>query len=332
MEKETKPNSNKHEAWELKQMQSLPLEAKIIKTQLRIREWYEHWNENVYVSFSGGKDSTVLLHIAREMYPDIQAVFCDTGLEYPEIRRFVKTFDNVEWIKPIKYDKKTRSYVPTNFKEIITEQGYPVISKEVSQKIKEHRAGYPYTAKYFDGTLTKIDGTKSRYDLVRWSHLLEAPFKISHTCCQYMKKNPFKQYSKKTKSQAMTGSLACESRLRYTNWIRHGCNAFDAKKPISNPLSFWTEQDVLQYILLKKLPMADVYGHITLDSKGNLTTSGVNRTGCMFCMFGCHLEKEPNRFQLMKGTHSKQYEYCMKSTDDGGLGLDKVLTWLNIPH
>ena len=56
-------------------MQSLPLEAKIVKSQLRIREWYEYWNGEVYVSFSGGKDSTVLLHLVRELYPDVPLCF-----------------------------------------------------------------------------------------------------------------------------------------------------------------------------------------------------------------------------------------------------------------
>ncbi len=92
-------------------------------TQQRIREWVNHYGENgVYVSLSGGKDSTVLLHIAREMYPDIKAVFIDTGLEYPEIREFVKTFDNVDWVKP-----------KMNFRQVIEKYGYPFISKEVAE-------------------------------------------------------------------------------------------------------------------------------------------------------------------------------------------------------
>lgn len=88
------------ERWELQQLQGLPLDIKILKTQQRIREWYEHWGGQVYVSFSGGKDSTVLLHLVRELYPDVPAVFVDTGLEYPEIRAFVKTFENITRLYP----------------------------------------------------------------------------------------------------------------------------------------------------------------------------------------------------------------------------------------
>lgn len=117
---------SKHTIQELQMLQALPLDVKVRKTQQRIREWYEHWNGEVYISFSGGKDSTVLLHIAREMYPDIQAVFVDTGLEYPEIREFVKTFDNVVWLKP-----------KMNFKQVCKTYGYPFISKEVSECVPQ---------------------------------------------------------------------------------------------------------------------------------------------------------------------------------------------------
>src|SRR5690554_2266552 len=102
---------------ELKILQALPLEMKVLKTQQRIREWITRFGtDGVYVSFSGGKDSTVLLHIVRELYPDIEAVFVDTGLEYPEIRQFVKGFENVTWLRP-----KMR------FDEVIKKYGYPVI-------------------------------------------------------------------------------------------------------------------------------------------------------------------------------------------------------------
>lgn len=111
-----------HTIAELKMRQSLPLEAKISMTKLRIKEWvYEFGVEGVYVSFSGGKDSTVLLHIVREMFPEVPAVFSDTGLEYPEIRDFVRSFNNVIWVRP-----------KMNFKQIINTFGYPFISKEMS--------------------------------------------------------------------------------------------------------------------------------------------------------------------------------------------------------
>lgn len=119
-----------HTESSLKLLQALPLNLKIAKTQNRIREWYNYYGGEVYVSFSGGKDSTVLLDIVRGLYPDVEAVYVDTGLEYPELRDFVKTIDNVTWLKPKK-----------NFKRVIQEYGYPIVSKEVANKVHGAKPG-----------------------------------------------------------------------------------------------------------------------------------------------------------------------------------------------
>lgn len=106
-------------------------------------------------------------------------------------------------------------------------------------------------------------------------------------------------------------------------------------------MSFWTENDVLQYIKENGLEIASTYGEIVetgeeiyllMTTVPELKTTKCDRTGCMFCMFGCHLEKSPNRFERMKETHPKQYEWCMKSLDEGGLGLDDVLNYAQIKH
>lgn len=99
--------TNKHSINDLYQMQALSLASKIQMSKARIRAWVEEYGEDgVYISFSGGKDSTVLLDLVRSEYPNVKAVFVDTGLEYPEIRSFVKTFDNVEILKPKKNFKQ----------------------------------------------------------------------------------------------------------------------------------------------------------------------------------------------------------------------------------
>ena len=122
-------------------MQSAPLEVKILMTQSRIREWVrEFGTDGVYVSFSGGKDSTVLLHLVRELYPDVEAVFVNTGLEYPEIQRFVKTFDNV-----------TVLYPEINFRQVISEHGYPMLGKYISEKIAAARNGKEWALKFLEG-------------------------------------------------------------------------------------------------------------------------------------------------------------------------------------
>lgn len=308
------------ESWQLKQRQSLPLDVKINLSLIRIREWYEHHEGQVYVAFSGGKDSTVLLNLVRSQYPNVPAIFADTGLEFPEIRNFVKTVDNVIWVKPKK-----------NFKEILQTHGYPIISKSVSRYINDlqneteknknvchlRRTGYNRKGIYCPS-----------YKLPKkWTFLIDAPFKISDKCCHYMKKEPLDRYAKQTQSAPYIGTLACESRRRELDYLKQGCNFYNKKSPHSTPLSFWLEQDILSYIKINNLPYSSIYGELQTTDTNELQFSGEQRTGCMFCAFGVHLEKEPNRFQRMQKTHPSQYTYCMEN-----LGLRQVLEYINVPY
>ena len=303
---------------ELRLMQSYPLDIKIEKTKLRIREWYEYYNGEVYVSFSEGKDSTVLLDIVRSMYPDVEAVFSNTGLEFPEVVKFVKTIDNVTIIKP-----------EMSFRKVINEKGYPVVSKSVSNCVRFARKNI------VDGKDTlrvrQMRGLEkgSKFNKAKWEFLLDAPFKISDECCNELKKKPFKKYEKETGKKPMMATMAAEGGVRKEAYLKTGCNAFNSGK--SQPMGFWTEQDVLEYIFTKKLPIASVYGDVVEESDmlGDKTyrTTGEQRTGCMFCMFGCHLEKHPNRFERLKYTHPTQYRYCMEK-----LGLNEVLDYIGVDH
>lgn len=322
---------------DLKMKQALPLSVKILLTKRRIRDWVNEYGiDGVYVSFSGGKDSTVLLTIAREMYPDIKAVFVDTGLEYPEIRDFVRTWDNVEWLKP-----------KMAFRQVVEKYGYPFIGKEVAYTVNYAKNGKPGGV-YTEHCLSRLNGTYkdprgniSRYCCSKWGFALNAPFEIGSKCCDVMKKQPTKAYENKTDRKPILAMMACESRKRIQGWIKTGCNAFDSKRPQSNPMAFWTEQDVLQFAKGKNIKLASIYGEIvSKDEDGMdydstfcempLKTTGAQRTGCMFCGFGCHLEKPgEGRFERMKLTHPKQYEWIMKPKAEGGLGYKDVIDWLN---
>ena len=194
---------------------------------------------------------------------------------------------------------------------------------------------------------TPSEGDLSAFSLQKWQFLLESPFPISNKCCNVMKKGIVHKYAKETGRVGITGQMADESRLRTQKWIQNGCNGFQLKEPISNPMSFWTEQDVLQYIKENDIEICSVYGDIVVDEevdgqmritdfgmneveKPKYKTTGCNRTGCMFCGFGCHLEKEgEGRFERMKVTHPKQYEWIMKPWDEGGLGYKEVIDWIN---
>ncbi len=347
---------NRHEIWELRQMQALPLDAKINMTAQRIRGWVDEFGEDGgYISFSGGKDSTVLVDIARNVceYRRVPLVFVDTGLEYPEIREFMRGYDNVEWLKP-----------KMDFKRVIERYGYPFISKEVSNCVDGARRyqaflrgetadgvkeGSEVRWKRLHGELWDNEGNYSQFNHERYRFFLDAPFPISSACCDVMKKAPVHEYARKTGRMPITAQMAEESQIRMTQWLQKGCNAFDAKQPISNPMSFWTEQDVLWYIKERELPIASVYGEIVMDyekmkqyenqmsladlgifeSRPPLKTTGCKRTGCMFCGYGAHLEKSPNRFERMKQTHPGLYAYIMKPTEDGGLGYQEIIDWIN---
>lgn len=145
-----------------------------------------------------------------------------------------------------------------------------------------------------------------------------------------MKKKPIKMYEKQTGNKPIIGTMACESQSRKIAWLHNGCNSFDGKSPKSQPLSFWTEQDVLGYLSINNISYAPVYGEIIRDTDGKYHTTKCNRTGCVFCGFGCHLEKEPNRFQRLKETHPKLWNYCMKPLSEGGLGMREVLDYINV--
>lgn len=284
--------------YELKQRRALDLESKVHMSLSRIRKFYNLMNGNVYVSFSGGKDSTVLLHLVRSVYPDVVGMFIDTGLEYPEIRKFVKTIDNIEWVRP-----------KMSFPQVLKKCGYPVISKVQSHYIFQYRNT---KSSYLKNRLW--NGKNGRFKISeKWKYLVNAPFKISERCCYWLKKRPAHYFDKRTGLRPYLGFLAVDSNFRERYYLQHGCTILKEGSEKSLPLSFWTEQDIWDYIKSRKLPYCKIYD------------MGAKRTGCIFCMFGVHLEKEPNRFQRMKKSHPKLYKYCMEK-----LGIAEVLDYLKV--
>lgn len=208
---------------------------------------------------------------------------------------------------------------------------------------------------------------RSNFSQEKYKFFLNAPFEISNKCCNVMKKKPAHTYSGKSGKKPITAQMASESRLRTQKWLQNGCNAFDAKNPISNPMSFWTEQDVLLYIKQNNLELCSVYGDIVEDLTGTeevegqltisdlegfedmglfdakrlpLKTTGANRTGCMFCGFGAHLDKGLGRYERLAQTHPKICDYVLRGgafdedglwkPDNRGLGYWFVLQWINV--
>lgn len=220
-------------------------------------------------------------------------------------------------------------------------------------------------------------GEKSRYSCERYQFFLDAPFEISHQCCHVMKKAPMNAYAKKSGRVPMTAQMASESRLRTQAWLKNGCNAFDAKKKISNPMAFWLEEDVLLYLYLHgnemivakehqwelnhpdvdleemrqfnpewNRPICSVYGDLVKENEvegqldwedlgvfdlGNptLKLTGCQRTGCMLCGFGAHLEKDgESRFQRLHETHPGMYN-LLDVVKNNGVTFREAIDWTN---
>lgn len=347
---------------DLSRMQAWPLSRKIQVTQTRLMEWKMKFKGQIYISFSSGKDSTVLADLAARIYaadqklnPDksdpLTLVFVNTGLEYPEIQKFTKKF--AEWLRTtyeIPVNLETRTPEMT-FPEVLSKYGYPVIGKEVAKTVYYARRGSGWAVKRLEG-LNKHgekDSFKERY--IKYAFLSAAPFESSHLCCDVMKKGPAKAYEKETGRKPVVATITEESEQRQDSWLRYGCNSFDGDRPMSKPMSFWTEQDVLQYLKMTGIPLAPVYGEIVnADGQINLfeeeepqklKTTGCDRTGCMYCMFGIMSDKYPNRFQRMRQTHPRQYAYCIGGghyengilkPDKTGLGLGVILDYIGKPY
>ena len=305
------------EFFELKQKQSLPLDQKIVLSKQRIQDWLEWWDYNVYVSFSGGKDSAVLAHLVKQIYLEVPLVFVDTGMEYPEIRSFCKEQKNITVLKP-----------KINFKQVIEKYGYPIISKRTSRFVRDLRRPIEINSATQNLRLTGYNraGTYCPNQKLsnKWRFLVDAPFKISEQCCDVMKKDPFKRFEKECGLKPFTGEMAEDNDFRRKEYLKTGCNAFDSQKPKSRPLGFWTEQDILQYIKEYNIPYCSIYGDIVSEN-GKYFTTGERRTGCIFCMFGIHLENGDNRFKRLLKTHPNLWNFCMNN-----LGMKEVLEYLNI--
>lgn len=344
-----------------KELMSLDTEYKEIITYGKIEEWFTAWDGKVHVSFSGGKDSTVLAYLAANWLSHFRTppwplnlVFVNTGLEYPEIQRFVNEY--TDWLRR-EFPRVTVNLVrlrpKMNIRQVVTKYGYSIVSKEVAGYVRDARRNPNGSRmKRLRGEAVRKDGQPSVYNCEKWEYLLYAPFVISSTCCAIMKKSPLKTYAHKTGQQATTATMAEESRLRMTYWLNTGCNAFEGKQPMGKPMSFWTEQDVLRFIVDRHIPIASVYGDIVASDGDNdyaetlidckLHCTGCQRTGCMFCAFGAHLEKGENRFERMKHTHPKHYEFCIGGGEwdtDGlwkpnekGLGYGRVLDYIGVRY
>lgn len=293
---ENKRDFIKSRKYKLELLRALPLDLKIMKSNILINEALDKYGTNVYVSYSGGKDSTVLSHLVRQLRPDILHIFSNTTCEYPETLQHLKwereqNGMNILMVKP--YDKYKQ---PWNFKRVVKEDGFPMFSKVVANAIRTYRR-----AKSDRTRQNSVDYITRRFK----RFLVYKDLNISDKCCEKLKKTPIKQAARKLGMQcAILGILAEESRQRELDWVNYGCNVFDVKKDNQcRPLSFWTEKDIYDYIELHKLKISKLY------------EMGYERNGCMFCGFGIEYDyfQGKNRYERLSITHPKMYTYLINN-------------------
>lgn len=265
--------------------------------------FYHSMDGKVYASFSGGKDSTVMIYLIEKWlkimdYPPIPFVFNNTTNEYAEILEFVKSFgDKVTWLRP----KMT-------FAQTLKKYGYPLISKEQSMAISRYKNTKREDQKVYRLSGIKSDGTKGVVGVIskKWQFMIKAPFDITNRCCDILKKEPVKRYEKETGRKPIIGTMVEESRVRKLKYISDGgCITFKPGKESCQPLSLFTEENIWELVEKYKIDICSVYFDQIIDGE---KVSGEKRTGCAYCGFGAHCEdpddnrftrlqkREPNRF------------------------------------
>lgn len=277
-------------AAELRRLQRMPFSWKVEHAKDVIREFVEHEGEShVYVSFSGGKDSLVTLHLVRQIYPDIPAVFANTGIEFPEQVKFVRSFQNVTEVYPIKH-----------FPKILKEHGIVYPSKEVAMYIRDAKNGARYAINGLQGLDTKGNENRYKARFKRWAYLMDSGVKISPVCCELMKERPLRDYEKRNGKSPIIGTRAEESFRRAVGWMKSGCNSFVGKKAKSTPLSLWLESDVWRYIDENGIKLSPMY-----------TEGGMSRTGCMFCPVPI-AHNDMKNIEYARTHHPKMYDAMMQ--------------------
>lgn len=253
---------------------------------------------NAYLSFSGGKDSTVLHYLLDEALPDnrIPRVFINTGIEYKLITQFVKSLAE-------KDDRIVIWNVGKNISDTLKEVGYPFKSKEHSQKLYEYKKGYRSKSHlcYFREL---PDGFAPCPKKLMYQKEPEFTLNISHKCCLEFKKNPAKEYAKQSKrSITITGMIKAERGQR-----THINCAFIKNDKLQkfHPLAVVTKEFEDWYIESRKIRLCDLY----------YPPYNFTRTGCKGCPYSYNLREQLETLEKVLPEEKKQCELIWKPVYD----------------
>ena len=235
----------------------------------------KYGEENFYISFSGGKDSTVLSALVDMALPDnkIPRVYANTGIELNMIRDFVfdmaKTDDRVVVIKPS---------VP--IKTMLEREGYPFKSKEHSHYVDVfQRNGWTKTSQRYMYPTEEREHYRCP-KILRYQFEEGTNLKISDKCCKRLKEEPLTKWQKENnKPYSIIGIMRAEGGRRN----RAQCLAFQGKKlkafqPLAPITEVWEEWFIKTY----NIKICDIY----------YPPYNFDRTGCKGCPFALDLQKE----------------------------------------
>ncbi|WP_290450649.1 phosphoadenosine phosphosulfate reductase family protein [Faecalibaculum rodentium] len=261
--------------------------------------------ENIYLSFSGGKDSTVLHHMLDEALPGntIERVFSNTGIEFNDVVDFVKGM--------AAEDSRIKIITPNrNIKQMLEEVGYPFKSKFHSEMVERFQKSGVF-GKSLERYLSN-PGSPGRYNVPKklvYQFDPEFKLKISQKCCNELKKKPFKQYEKESgKTLCITGVRANEGGIRQYQADKHGCIFRNSDGEIYkfNPLSPVSDEFMDWYTKTRKIELCELY-----YSPYNFT-----RTGCKGCPYNVHLAQELDVMEKLLPSERRQCEFIWKPVYD----------------
>lgn len=343
-----------------------PYEFKRRYAEIRAKEFVRECDIrdlNYHVSV-GGLDSIVLFIFLRSI--GIKSVGVSVSSLENSTNRKVHHALKITALKPSLREDGTRW---TKVK-VLQELGFPVISKEKASKIEllQNPTEKNKTVRHaiITGETGEYGGWQkdSRMKLPqKWLELFggyenmtenvnyqKPNFKVSAKCCYYLKEKPCDDWAKEHNSVPFLGLMASEGGRREKSLKIHGCNYFGETTIRSCPFAIFERQDLLKLALeMDKwyqehwkeqgweyietiIPKA--YGEIKEDFKGNLYTTGLQRTGCDICGFGIHIEERPHRFDKMYKENPKAWEYWMKNccTNENGekFGWGDVLDYIGV--
>lgn len=298
----------------------MPLNDKITYSKSKIKEFLNWCRENNYkeisISFSGGKDSTVLFDLLIKVHKSIKSkiyIIPVYALEitFPSTLRFIKNTIS-EYKAKNKYIKDLELFAPKlPWNQILHEKGFPIFSKQISvilNRLKRTNSKTGISRWAFAMLPTsRFMISKTRLFLLdetflrKWNEIDNLNFIhfFSEKCCDFVK-GKLKHDSR----PSFVGTLALESEFRKRSWFNHGCNLLNKHKPLSRPLSLWNEKDIWKYIKLNMLNINDAYNynHSLGENEQKLH---FNRLGCTSCPFGSHIEE-------LKYKRSAQYKSDLK--------------------